>query len=368
MVVSNVRDITYLKALEEELAKARELNETFSGEIAHFRHVDSSEATIVYHSETMKEIVRLIYQVAAYPTTVLISGESGVGKEVIASLIHHHSPRAKQPFIKINCSAIPENLLESELFGYERGAFSGALKNGKLGLFELADGGTILLDEIGDLPLNLQAKLLRVLQEREVRKIGGTKTIPIDIRIISATNRQLKDLVDKGEFREDLFYRLNVINLHIPPLRDRKEDIPPLFAYYLKKFCKAYGIQKSITPETMEYLQSYHWPGNIREIRNLMENLIVSTVSNEITPAHLPSYMKQTLAARSPNEPVPAVPHEKARRNAGLKEVLRQTEQELIREALQRHRSVRQAAAALQIDHSTLLRKMKKLTREPFRL
>lgn len=365
MVASTIRDITYLNTLEKELEKSRKLNETFSGEIAHFRHMDTPEAELVFRSEAMKGIVSLIHQVSHYPTTVMLRGETGVGKEVLASMIHYNSPRAKKPFIKVNCSAIPENLLESELFGYERGAFSGALKNGKPGLFELAHQGTLLLDEIGDLPPGLQAKLLRVLQDRELRRVGGTKTIPVDIRIISATNRDLKQMIENGSFREDLYYRLNVIDIFIPPLRQRQEDIAPLLHYYLKKFCKAYGITRTISEEAMNCLLSYHWPGNIREIRNLLENLVVSTASVDIRAFHLPSYMKEN--ARMTTAPsIPATPHSNLatvpakRHPLTLKQAVARVEQELILQALKNHDSIRKAASVLHIDHSTLIRKMRK--------
>ncbi|WP_264175993.1 sigma-54 interaction domain-containing protein [Effusibacillus dendaii] len=255
-------------------------------------------------------------------------------------------------------------MLESELFGYEKGAFSGAHPNGKPGLFELAVGGTILLDEIGDLPLNLQAKLLRVIQERELRRVGSTKTIPIDIRVISATNKDLKKLVKIGQFREDLYYRLNVIDIHIPPLRQRIEDIPLLLDYYMHKYGKEYGIKKRIAPDTLDCLRSYHWPGNIRELRNLLENLIVSTTSFEILPTHLPDCMKnqpepQYLAAKEP-ETITLLSDER-NHHGGLKQALEQVEYAMIQNALHKHGSIRQAAASLQIDHSTLIRKMRNL-------
>lgn len=355
LVVSNVRDITYLKTIEEELEKVKGLTEKYSEDIAYSRPSDAE--SLLLESPRMKQMIEHIHQIAPFPTSILLHGESGVGKEVIASLIHQYSPRNKNPFIKVNCSAIPESLFESELYGYEKGAFSGANKEGKPGLLELANGGTILLDEIGELPLSFQVKLLRTIQERELRRVGGTKIIPLDIRIISATNKDLKDLVSKKLFREDLFYRLNVVDIHIPPLRERRENIKPLVLYYLKHFSKNYHIKKEISKDALAYLELYSWPGNIRELRNLIENLTVSSASHTIFPEHLPNYMKeqQITSFSAQNEVNENIPH------LGLRETISRTEKAIILQSLRNHKSIRQAASYLKIDHSTLVRKMSKL-------
>jgi len=243
-------------------------------------------------SDKMQEVFKTALKAAKSKATILLIGESGTGKELIARAIHFESDRAKGPFIAINCAAIPENLLETELFGYEKGSFTGALVS-KPGKFELANGGTIFLDEIGDLPLSLQAKLLRVIQDKTFERIGGTKSIKVDIRIIAATNKDLDKMVKKGNFREDLYFRLNVIPIYLPPLRERKEDIPLLIDYFLKKFNKEYNKNISISKEAMKKLINYSWPGNVRELENTIERLVVLAEGEEITLNDLPFYIKQ---------------------------------------------------------------------------
>lgn len=243
-------------------------------------------SNIVGQSKIVRDIIALIEQVAQSNASVLITGESGTGKEVAAVAIHQNSLRQNKPFVTINCAALPEQLLESELFGHERGAFTGAVAR-KLGRFELADKGTIFLDEIAEMSLNMQAKLLRVLQEKTFERVGGTETLGVDVRVIAATNRQLGEAIQKGSFREDLFYRLNVINIHLPPLRERKEDIPLLAKHFFKKFGYAYQVDK-ISPEAMELLCNYHWPGNVRELQNVIERSAIICRGDEIRPEHLP--------------------------------------------------------------------------------
>ena len=239
--------------------------------------------SVVMKSSIMLELFERTKRIAQFPSTVLIEGETGVGKEVFATLLHQNSPRADMPFIKINCGAIPETLLESELFGYERGAFTGAKNEGNPGLFELADKGTLLLDEVGELSPSLQVKLLRVLQEREIRRVGGSWSKPIDVRVIASTNRDLKQLVKEQIFREDLFYRFNVARLYIPPLRKHRDDIGPLLDYYLDKICSEYQIKRWLDDEAKDLLLSHHYPGNIRELRNLIEGLCVTSEGEMIS-------------------------------------------------------------------------------------
>src|SRR6202035_5238124 len=224
--------------------------------------------TIVGRSSPMQEIFATIMRVAPTRATVLLAGESGVGKDMIARAIHHHSPRRDKPFVKINCTALPENLMESELFGYEKGAFTGANVS-KPGKFEAADTGTVFLDEIGDVPPSIQVKLLNVLQERQIERLGSNKTLHIDVRVIAATNVDLRAALEQGTFREDLYYRLNVVPLNIPPLRDRKEDIPYLVDYFAKKF------NGEISDAALERFMSYHWPGNVRELENVVERSVL---------------------------------------------------------------------------------------------
>ncbi|MEJ2544368.1 MAG: sigma 54-interacting transcriptional regulator, partial [Calditrichaceae bacterium] len=237
----------------------------------------------------VQELFKLVKDVAATNTTVLIRGESGTGKELIANAIHYNSPRVKRPFVKVNCGVLAESLLESELFGHVRGAFTGAIKD-KIGRFELANGGTLFLDEIGDISLNMQLKLLRVLQEGEFERVGGTETLKVDVRIIAATNKDLEKAMEEGKFRQDLYYRLNVIPIEVPPLRERKEDIKYLIYYFMEKFNKIYG--KNITeidPKALSLMENYQYPGNIRELENLIERIIVLDKKGNIKTADLPA-------------------------------------------------------------------------------
>ena len=242
---------------------------------------------IIGTSDKMQEVFEAVHRVANSKATVLLYGESGTGKELIAKAIHYMSPRTKGPFIRFNCASIPEGLLESELFGHEKGAFTGAI-NARKGRFELACGGTILLDEVGDLPINLQPKILRVLQEKEFERVGGERTIKIDVRLIAATSRNLEELVSKGKFREDLYYRLNVVPLFMPALRERKEDIPHLTEHFLKRFNEENDKNISISPESLRILIGYSWPGNVRELENTMERLVVMSNGKSIEPSDLP--------------------------------------------------------------------------------
>lgn len=255
--------------------------------------IETSFSEIIGSSAKMTELKKIALQVAPTNATLLIQGESGTGKELLARAIHQSSKRKGHAFIALNCGAIPENLLESELFGYEEGAFTGARRGGKLGKFELAHQGTIFLDEIGDMSLHLQVKLLRVLQERRVERIGSTRSIPVDVRVLAATNRDLEKMVAEGEFREDLFYRLNVIPLTIPPLRERMDDIPTLIRFYLEHYSELTGKEiKGISPEAEEVLAKYSWPGNVRELGNVIEYCMTMAPGELITPEILPNRLK----------------------------------------------------------------------------
>jgi Nif-specific regulatory protein len=239
----------------------------------------------------MQEVFESVHRVSDSKATVILYGESGTGKELIAKAIHYMSPRAQASFVKFNCASIPEGLLESELFGHEKGAFTGAISARK-GRFELADGGTILLDEIGDLPINLQPKILRVLQEKEFERVGGEKTIKVDVRLIAATSRNLEELVSRGGFREDLFYRLNVVPIFMPALRERKDDIPLLVEFFLKRFNEENNRGVAISPEALRALVDYSWPGNVRELENVIERLVVMSNENIIQDNELPINLK----------------------------------------------------------------------------
>ncbi len=299
---------------------------------------------IVARSPRMQEVLATVERVAPTNSTVLLGGESGTGKDLIARAIHQHSRRASGPFIKINCTAIPENLLESELFGYERGAFTGAVSS-KPGKFELADKGTIFLDEIGDVPPPIQVKLLRVLQEREFDRLGGTKTLKVDVRLVAATNRDLRVALEQGTFREDLYYRLNVVPISIPPLREHKEDIPYLVDYFVEHFARQSGKQIiGITHDALNKLTGFHWPGNVRELENIIERAVafctgstldVADIRLDLSPARSPSTSGQSV----PGEGVAPFPPD------GM--TLEQYEDEIIREALRRANGNKSQAARL---------------------
>jgi PAS domain S-box-containing protein len=308
---------------------------------------------IIAESQIMKTILQEAIKIARYNVTVLLLGDSGVGKEVIASIIHASSIRNNEKFVKINCSTISPSLLESELFGYEPGAFTGALSKGKAGLFEVADKGTILLDEIGDLPIDLQAKLLRVIQSHEFYRVGGVEPITSNVRIIAATNRDLEKMIAQGKFREDLFYRLNVISIDIPPLRDRKEDIKPLLLHFNYIFNRKYGTNKQFSEELIGVLQKYHWPGNIRELQNVVERLIVLCIEDYLLPEHL--YSKYRLGT-----PVqPSADAIQVNRLIPLKEAISAVESILVTQAMSSCKSTRKAAELLGVSQSTIMRKLK---------
>lgn len=247
-------------------------------------------ADMVGSSPALLQVYRQIREVSKHETaTVLITGESGTGKELVARGIHNLSPRKERPFVEINCGSLPFNLLETELFGHERGAFTDA-KNRKIGLFEESNGGTVFLDEIGEMDMNLQVKLLRVLEDRKIRRLGGTRNIDIDVRMVAATNRNLKEAIDDKTFREDLYYRLNVFPIHIPPLRERREDIPPLLDYFIKRFSREFNKRiREISREALDLLMRYHWPGNVRELRNVVERICIMYNTETIKPDYLPS-------------------------------------------------------------------------------
>lgn len=306
---------------------------------------------IVASSKVMMELKDTIRQIGSTKSTVLLTGESGTGKEVFANAIHYYSARAGKPFVKINCAAIPEHLLESELFGYKEGAFTGAVKGGKIGDFEAADGGTIFLDEVNSLSMNFQAKLLRVIQEKEIKKIGESTGIPIDVRFIFATNRDLQELVREGKFREDFYYRINVINLKIPPLREHTDDIEPLVAHFIKKFNKEFDADiTGLTPDALLALQNYSWPGNIRELENCIERAFNFAGSGNLELKHL--HLRQNTIYQ--NDDKTSVP-------ITLREAREQAEKAaIIRTLKATGGNKKEAAAILQIDRSILYDKIKK--------
>jgi len=306
---------------------------------------------IVGQAEVMLRLFRTVEKIAEFKSTVLITGESGTGKELLARAVHDHSPRKARPFVAVNCGAIPENLLESELFGHTRGAFTDAIRN-KEGLFEEADGGTLFLDEIGELPLGLQVKLLRVLQEDEIRRVGENRPRKVDVRILAATIRDLGEEVKLGRFREDLFYRLNVMAVRIPPLRERPEDIPVLVEHFLARCNAKLGTSvRGVEPQAMKLLVDYAWPGNVRELENLMERAVILCEGSTVTPELLTDRVRA-----APPAPAAALPAGQI----SIKKTVRAIEEELIRRALSETRGNRtRAARLLEISHRTLLYKLK---------
>lgn len=313
-------------------------------------------SNIIAESEAMKNIFETVKRLANFSTTVLITGESGTGKELLAKAIHHNSPRRGKPFVAINCGAIPENLIESELFGHKKGSFTDATRD-KKGLFEEANGGTIFLDEIGELPVHLQVKLLRTLQEQEIRRVGDEQPIALDVRVIAATLRNLEDDVAQGRFRDDLFYRLHVVSIHIPPLRERPEDIPVLVDHFMAKHNKRLGLAISkIYPEAMRCLVSASWRGNVRELENCIERALVLTDSDGIDVESLSPQVRGSGAAGLAESPLP--PFDES--NLSIKERTRVLEIDLITRALKKTRGNRtHAAKILEISHRALLYKLK---------
>jgi two-component system response regulator AtoC len=319
------------------------------------REIEASRGTgaIVAESAAMKEVVRLLHKVAPAKTTVLISGESGTGKELIARALHDLSPRAERPFVAVNCGAIPEQLIESELFGHAKGAFTGAVA-AKRGLFEEADGGTLLLDEVGDLPLQLQVSLLRVLQEGEVRRVGDARTIRVDVRVLAATHQDLSQAVAAGTFREDLFYRLNVVGLRLPPLRERSEEIELLARRFLARHAARLGLQeKPLSDAALRLLVAWRWPGNARELENALERALVLSEGAEIEPEALPDELR---ASAAPSGPPPAPGAD----DLSVKRAQRALEADLIRRALERTNGNRtRAAELLELSPRALLYKIR---------
>lgn len=353
-VIVNTRDITRLNKLKQQLEETELLKNRYQQELVELRQGYMGKSVIAASSEAMLELVRVAKKIAAVDSTVLLTGESGSGKGMIARYIHQSSPRSEKPFTVVNCGAIPENLLESELFGYAGGAFTGARREGKIGKLELANEGTLFLDEITELPLNLQVKLLHVIQEGLISPIGGTREVKLNLRFIAATNRDITSLVEKGEFREDLFFRLDVIPLQVPPLRERREDIKPLTEQILEKLSRRYSQQKYFSPEAYNYLENYHWPGNVRELENLIERMMIVVDDDEIGVHNLPRHLTGKSAIYMDKKLV------KGRPLPPLKAAREKLEKELLAEALQYCRTTYEIAEALEIDQSTVVRKLKK--------
>lgn len=351
-VFTFVQNLTRASEIKEQLEYEIRKNQLLSKELNYYLN-NHNESSLIGNSKKMEEIKTLIPIIAKTDAAILIHGESGVGKEVFAKEIFKESLRADKPFITINCAAIPDNLLESEMFGYEKGAFTGAVQS-KIGLFELANGGTIMLDEIGAMPLTLQPKLLRVLQENEFMRVGGTKKIQLNVRIIAATNEKLMESIKSGLFRKDLYYRLNVIPVELPPLRDRKEDIRLLSTKFLEEFNDKYQRNKYFNEAAFFQLEQHDWPGNIRELRNTVERLVIVSEKDVITDSQILSITKpeeiQYLIA-------PEIEYADLENIISLKDEVQKLEFKLIRDALITYKTTYSAAKALGTTQSTIVRK-----------
>lgn len=354
LVVVNERDMTQLNAMREQLERTRMVTEKFREELAELSMLELKEQEIAVENEEMIGVLRVCLKLARIgASNILILGESGTGKGLLAKFIHKNSKRVQKPFIQINCAALPESLLEAELFGYEKGAFTGAREQGKVGLFELAQKGTLFLDEIGDLPLSVQAKLLKYLDDKEIMPLGGVKAKKVDCTIIAATNRDLESLTKSGSFREDLFFRLNTFPIRVPPLRERAEDIFELFHFFLRRYNKAYGLKRKVSSASLEALQAHSFPGNVRELKNIVKKAVVMSEEDI-----LDNFIVRSLEGDKKRPMIPSA--QNGNRKRDLREEVLTAEREILKSALARCKSTREVASYLGISQPTVVRKMKR--------
>ncbi|SHJ85251.1 PAS domain S-box-containing protein [Dethiosulfatibacter aminovorans DSM 17477] len=354
LIICTSKNVLEIVKLEEKLERRNKKISEQSEQINQLQREIMAQNNFISVSGEMKDVVNKVNKLAHFDVTLLVTGETGVGKGVLARTIHQISDRRNKPFIKVNCGLIPENLLDSELFGYEGGAFTGADAKGKVGKFELADGGTLFLDEIGEMPMSLQVKLLDFIQDKEFTRVGGTKKQVVDTRIVAATNRDLIKMVEKGSFRKDLLFRLNTVNIEIPPLRNRVEDIPELVEHFINKFNTKYMMKKRIMAETVQELLVYDWPGNIRELEHVIERMMLMSDGNYLTSEDF----RINAASRTKG-------HAEAGRVfcTGImpyKEAKRELERQLILKAYEKYRSTYKAAESLGINQSTVSKLLKK--------
>ena len=353
LVVVNERDMTQLNAIQKELERSRMVTEKYKNKLAELSLLELKDQDIVAEDKKMRQVLHLALKLAHLSASdILILGESGTGKGLLAKFIHKNSNRNKRPFVQINCATLPENLLEAELFGYEKGAFTGARLEGKAGLFELAHEGTLFLDEIGDLPHSLQAKLLKYLDDHEVMRLGGLKAKKIDCTIIAATNRDLEGLVQGKRFRRDLFFRLNAFTVKIPPLRERVDDIFELVSFYMQKYGKAYRLNRRISPDALKVLQSYPFPGNVRELKNVIKKAVLMSEHHfvdDVIYQSLPLNMSTFVASVDDSQ-----------QEKGLSDQVLNLEKDILQHALRCCRTTREMARFLKISQPTVVRKLKK--------
>jgi len=349
-VVVNEKDITGLNALRSQLEQSRQVTEKVKDELSERNLLELREQEIIAESQAMKQVLRVALKLARMAASdILILGESGTGKGLIAKFIHKNSPRANKPFVQINCAALPETLLEAELFGYKKGAFTGAADRGKIGLIELAQNGTLFLDEIGDIPLSIQAKLLNYLEDHLVRRLGALQSKSINCAIIAATNRDLDDLIKQGRFRQDLFFRLNTFTIKIPPLRERKDDIFKLSNFFLKKFNSQYGMKRRFSNRLISLIQCYPFPGNVRELSSIIKQAVVMS-DNEV----LDEFIFSSIGNSSLR------PCDSYSSDENLSCKIENLEKKILEQAISQYKTTREMAAHLGINQSTVVRKMKK--------
>ncbi len=348
-VFSFSHDITEFLELQEQYRSLEKKVELYSARIQELKNRNTNINAVIGKSKGIQKVIELINKVAKFDTNIFISGETGVGKTMFARIIHSKSNRSGETLVEVNCGAIPESLLESELFGYEKGSFTGAKKEGKIGLIELADKGTLFLDEIGDLPLDLQVKLLKVIQDKTITRVGGTKPIKVDFRLITATNKDLKSLVKQKLFRSDLFYRLNVITIHVPPLKDRKEDIFLLLMHFVRKYNEKYNLNKSLSSAVIDKLCIYEWPGNIRELENITERILLTSDEDIVTEKHLPKEIRYSQDRTY-----------SSLENSTLAVAIEKVEKELITKSYAKYKTTVEVAKNLGISQASASRKIKK--------
>jgi len=348
-VFSTSKDLTEIYTLKEKLSKTEKLMEKYYLKLKEIKNEQNLFENVIYKSSQMRHLIDLIKRISTVDSHIILNGESGVGKTLFAKIIHKLSNRRNNEFVSINCGAIPENLLESELFGYEKGAFTGAKNEGKIGYIELANNGTLFLDEISELPLQMQVKLLKVLDEKSFTRVGSTKPIKSDFRLIAATNKDLEKLTKENKFREDLFYRLNVIQINIPPLRERKDDIPLLVNFFIEKYNKKYNTNKRLDPKVLDVFSEYKWPGNVRELENIIERLVVTIDKALIEKSDLPSFFSnQDYQNVQIDQVLP------------LKNSIDNLEKQLLGKVYEIHKNTYKVAEVLGISQSSVVRKLKK--------
>lgn len=352
LVVTFARDVTLLAQMQEQLTAQSSLIDQINHQLAYVNRKRSQDLSPVYQSQAMHKVIGLLQQFAKTDATLLLLGETGSGKDVLARYAHSISERKNNIMVKVDCGGISESLIESELFGYMPGAFTGASSKGKAGYFEIADGSTVFLDEIGELPLTLQTRLLRVLQDHEIVRIGSSHARKVDVRIIAATNRNLLDCVEQGTFRRDLFYRLNVASIKIPPLRERPEDIPLLAKHYLTQYTTKYRKKMAFMDISLDMMQAYNWPGNVRELQNLVLSLVISLEGPLISPHDLPQ------AISNQTHPVNGYTEDILSPNRSLREIMAEMERNFLLKAIEVHGSVQRVAELFQVNRSTIFRKL----------